>query len=135
MGFDAKASDLLARVASVPDVGPMTALTSAFTLANGQTSDAAFLGSNWVVYRVMDHQQPNPADLTGKTKGDIEQQLLDGKREMAFSAPAAAILYPSMNFHHRLAFGSERLNSSSPGYVRNQRVIAGNLRLRASMGE
>jgi peptidyl-prolyl cis-trans isomerase D len=91
MGFDAKASDLLARVASVPDVGPMTALTSAFTLANGQTSDAAFLGSNWVVYRVVDHQQPNPADLTGKTKDDIEQALLDGKREMAFEAFRTAL--------------------------------------------
>ena len=91
MGFDAKASDLLARVASVPDVGPMTALTSAFTLANGQTSDAVFLGSNWVVYRVVDHQQPNMADLTGKTKDDIEQQLLDGKREMAFEAFRTAL--------------------------------------------
>jgi hypothetical protein len=44
-----------------------------------------------VVYRVVDHQQPNPADLTGKTKDDIEQQLLDGKREMAFEAFRTAL--------------------------------------------
>ncbi len=91
LGFDAKSSELLARIASVPDVGPMSALPSAFTLANGQTSDPTFLGANWVVYRVVDHQQPNPADLTGKTKDDIEQQLLDGKREMAFEAFRTAL--------------------------------------------
>ena len=86
LGLDAKMSELLARIATVPDVGPMSQLTSAFTLMNGQTADPIFLGANWVVYRVVDHQQPNPADLTGKTKDDIEQQLLDGKREMAFEA-------------------------------------------------
>ncbi len=91
LGLDAKASDLLARIATVPDVGPMSQLTSAFTLPNGQTADPVFLGANWVVYRVLDHQQPNPADLTGKTKDDIQQQLLDGKREMAFEAFRSAL--------------------------------------------
>ena len=91
LGLDAKTSDLLARIATVPDVGPMSQLTSAFTLPNGQTADPVFLGANWVVYRVLDHQQPNPADLTGKTKDDIQQQLLDGKREMAFEAFRSAL--------------------------------------------
>ena len=66
-------------------------LTSAFTLPNGQTADPVFLGANWVVYRVLDHQQPNPADLTGKTKDDIRAALLDGKREMAFEAFRSAL--------------------------------------------
>jgi peptidyl-prolyl cis-trans isomerase D len=91
LGLDAKASELLARIATVPDVGPMSQLPAAFTLANGQTADPVFLGANWVVYRVVDHQQPNPADLAGKAKDDIEQQLLDGKREMAFEAFHAAL--------------------------------------------
>ena len=91
LGLDAKSSELLARIATVPDVGPMSALSSAFNLANGQTADPAFLGANWVIYRVVDHQQPNPADLTGKTKDDIDQQLLDGKREMAFEAFRSAL--------------------------------------------
>jgi peptidyl-prolyl cis-trans isomerase D len=86
MGLDAKTSDLVARIASVPDIGPLTGLTSAFSLANGQTADPIFLGANWVVYKVVDHQQPNPADLAGKTKDDIEMQLLEAKREMAFEA-------------------------------------------------
>lgn len=86
MGLDAKTSDLVARTASVPDVGPLTALTSAFTLPNGQASDPVFLGANWVVYKVLDHQQPNPADLNDKAKDDIRQQLLQGKQEMAFEA-------------------------------------------------
>jgi hypothetical protein len=86
MGLDPKTSDLVARIASVPDVGPMTGLTAAFSLPNGQTSDPVFLGANWVVYKVVDHQQPNPADLNDKTKSDIEQQLLQTKQEMAFEA-------------------------------------------------
>ncbi len=86
MGLDAKTSDLVARTASVPDVGPMTGLASAFTLPNGQTADPVFLGANWVIYKVVDHQQPNQADLTDKAKDDIDQQLLDGKREMTFEA-------------------------------------------------
>ena len=64
----------------------MTSLNSAFTIPNGQTADPVFLGANWVVYRVVDHQQPNQADLTGKTKDDIQQQLLEAKQEMAFEA-------------------------------------------------
>ena len=44
LGLDAKTSDLLARIATVPDVGPMSALTSAFTLANGQTCRPRFPG-------------------------------------------------------------------------------------------
>lgn len=86
MGLDAKMSDLVARIASVPDIGPVTGLPSAFTLMNGQTADPVFLGANWVVYKVVDHVQPNQADLTGKTKDDIEQQVLQQKREMAFEA-------------------------------------------------
>jgi len=86
MGLDAKTSDLVARTASVPDVGPLTGLPNAFTLPNGQAADPIFLGANWVVYKVVDHQQPNPADLNDKTKSDIEQQVLQGKQEMAFEA-------------------------------------------------
>ena len=86
MGIDAKTSDLVARTASVPDVGPMTGLPSAFTLPNGQAADPIFLGANWVIYKVVDHQQPNPADLNDKTKSDIQQQVLQGKQEMAFEA-------------------------------------------------
>jgi parvulin-like peptidyl-prolyl isomerase len=91
LGLDAKTSEDVARIATVPDVGPVAQLSSAFTLPVGQTADPVFLGANWVVYKVVDHEQPNPADLTGKTKDDIESQLLDSKREMAFEAFRTAL--------------------------------------------
>jgi peptidyl-prolyl cis-trans isomerase D len=91
LGLDPKASEFVARIASVPDIGSAAQLPSAFTLANGQTSDPVFLGANWVVFKVLDHQPPNPADLTAKAQADIEQQLLDTKREMAFEAFRTAL--------------------------------------------
>ena len=76
--------------AQSPDVGTAAQLSAAFTLPVGQTGDALFLGANWVVYRVLDHQQPNPDDLA-KQRQDITQQLLDARREMAFEAFHSAL--------------------------------------------
>jgi hypothetical protein len=56
----------------------------------GQTSDAISLGANWAVYRVLEKQPANPADLE-KQKQDIQQQLLDGRRTMAFEAFRTAL--------------------------------------------
>ena len=91
LGLEPKTSDLIARTGNVQDVGPASALTTAFTMADGQTSDPLFLGANWVVFKPLQHQQANPAELTGKTRDDIEQQVRDGKREMAFEAFRTAL--------------------------------------------
>ena len=85
LGFEVKTSDLFARNGSIPDVGSASQVIAAFTMSEGQTSDPLFLGSNWVIYRVAQHQQPDPNDLA-KQSADIQSQLLEARRDMAFDA-------------------------------------------------
>jgi peptidyl-prolyl cis-trans isomerase D len=85
LGLEAKTSELFSRTGSVPDLGGAAQLGSAFNLPVGQTSDAVSLGANWAVYRMLERQPANPADLA-KQQQDIQQQLLDARRTMAFEA-------------------------------------------------
>ena len=85
LGFEAKTSDLFARNGSLPDVGSASQVIAAFTMSEGQASDPLFLGSNWVIYRVAQHQRPDPNDLAKQT-ADIQSQLLEARRNMAFDA-------------------------------------------------
>jgi hypothetical protein len=90
LDLDVKTSDAFARNGSIPELGGASVLSAAFTLPVGQAGDPVFLGSNWVVYRVVDHQQPNPDDLAKQQK-DIAQQVLDQKHQMAFDAFRTAL--------------------------------------------
>lgn len=90
LGLEAKTSDLFSRTGSVSDLGGAAQLGPAFSLAAGQTSDAVSLGANWAVYRVLERQPANPADLA-KQQQDIQQQLLDARRTMAFEAFRTAL--------------------------------------------
>jgi peptidyl-prolyl cis-trans isomerase D len=85
LGMEAKTSDLFSRTGSVSDLGGAAQLGPAFGLSAGQTSDAVSLGANWAVYKVLDRQDANPADMA-KQQQDVQQQLLDSRRTMAFEA-------------------------------------------------
>ena len=85
LGLEAKTSDLFSRTGSVSDLGGAAQLGPAFSLSVGQTSDAVSLGANWAVYKVLDRQDANPADMA-KQQQDVQQQLLDARRTMAFEA-------------------------------------------------
>jgi peptidyl-prolyl cis-trans isomerase D len=85
LGMEAKTSDLFSRTGSVTDLGGAAQLGPAFSLSVGQTSDSVSLGANWAVYKILDRQDSNPADLA-KQQQDIQQQLLDSRRTMAFEA-------------------------------------------------
>jgi len=85
LGMEAKTSDLFSRTGSVSDLGGAAQLGPAFSLSVGQTSDAVSLGANWAVYKVLDRQDANPADMA-KQQQDVQQQLLDARRTMAFEA-------------------------------------------------
>jgi peptidyl-prolyl cis-trans isomerase D len=85
LGLEAKTSDLFSRTGSVSDLGGAAQLGPAFSLSAGQTSDAVSLGANWAVYKVLDRQDANPADMA-KQQQDVQQQLLDARRTMAFEA-------------------------------------------------
>jgi peptidyl-prolyl cis-trans isomerase D len=85
LGLEVKTSEPFSRTGSVPDLGGAQQLGPAFALPVGQTSDAVSLGENWAVYRVLDRQIASQDDFA-KQKNDIEQQLLDSRRTMAFEA-------------------------------------------------
>jgi peptidyl-prolyl cis-trans isomerase D len=90
LGLEAKTSDLFSRTGSVSDLGGAAQLGPAFTLSVGQTTDAVSLGVNWAVYRVLDRQEANRADLA-KQQQDIQQQVLGARRTMAFEAFRTAL--------------------------------------------
>jgi hypothetical protein len=48
------------------------------------------LGSNWMVYRVAEKQEPNPADFE-KQKKELTDQALQAKRSLAFEAFRTAL--------------------------------------------
>jgi peptidyl-prolyl cis-trans isomerase D len=90
LGLEAKTSELVARETSIADVGSASLLGAAFTLPVGQTGDPVFLGANWVIFRVLEHQAPNEADLPNQRK-DITDQMLQTRRQMAYEAFRTAL--------------------------------------------
>jgi peptidyl-prolyl cis-trans isomerase D len=90
LGFEAKTSELLAENDSLPGVGPMRRMAAAYTRPVGQTAPALFLGSDWVLYRVAERQEPNPDELATQ-KQQIERDLLSSKRGIAYEAFRSAL--------------------------------------------
>jgi len=85
LGLDAKTSDFFARSGSVPDVGTGKQIQGAFTLGVDKVSSPINISGNWLVYRVVAQNEPNPADLASQRE-DIRQQLLQTKQDAAFEA-------------------------------------------------
>ncbi len=91
LGLEMKTSDPFTRDGSLPGIGSVQPFAAdVFSMAVGQTSAPTDAGGNWLVYRVADHQNPNPDDFA-KQSGDIEQQLLQDKQEAAFAAFRTAL--------------------------------------------
>ncbi len=90
LNLEVKTSDEVARDGSISGAGTVKQYQGAFTMPVGKAGDPVFLGSDWVVYRVVDHQQPNPADFD-KQKKDIETQLLEAKRQLAYESFKTAL--------------------------------------------
>jgi len=55
-----------------------------------KVSDATPLGGNWVVYRVVAHDQPNPAEIILQ-RPQLQQQLLQSKQTAVFEAFTTAL--------------------------------------------
>ena len=56
----------------------------------GDVGSPLNLGANWLVYRVAEKQEPNPADFE-KQKKDLTDQVLQTKRSLAFEAFRTAL--------------------------------------------
>src|SRR5271168_424038 len=85
LGFEVQTSDFLSQNDTLGGLAPMKKLAQAFTLPIGQTAPPAFQAPSWLLYRVVERQEPNPDDLP-KQRADIERQLIFAKQQMAFDA-------------------------------------------------
>lgn len=90
LGVDAKNSEPFSRTGTVPDIGSASQIDSAFGMSVGQISAPKQASGNWLVYRIVAHEQANMEDLA-KQKQDIQQQLLQAKQQAAFSAFKTAL--------------------------------------------
>lgn len=85
LGVEAKTSDFVSRAGSVAGAITGNELAAAFRMTVGQVPPPQHLGANWLVYRVADKQEPNPADFD-KQKATLTDQALQEKRSLAFQA-------------------------------------------------
>jgi peptidyl-prolyl cis-trans isomerase D len=90
LGLEAKASDDFARAGSISNVASGKQLAPAFQLKPGDVGPPLNLGSNWLVYKVVDKQEPKPEDFD-KQKKEITEQVLQNKRSLAFEAFRTAL--------------------------------------------
>jgi peptidyl-prolyl cis-trans isomerase D len=90
LGVEAKTSEPVARTASVPDVGSARQFAAAFGLPVGRVGPPALVGTNWLVYRVAEREEPKAEDFVKQHK-DLEQQVLQSKRQVAYEAFRSAL--------------------------------------------
>jgi peptidyl-prolyl cis-trans isomerase D len=90
LGLSVVTPAAFARNGSVQDVGSAKLLEAAFGKPVGQSSPAAQVGGNWLVYRVVSHQPVNPEDLAAQSE-QIRQQLTQAKQAAAFDAFRTAL--------------------------------------------
>ncbi len=85
LGLEAKASEPIARSGSIPGAASGRQLSEAFRLKTGDVGAPLSLGQNWMVYRVSEKADANPADFE-KQKSELATEALQAKRELAFKA-------------------------------------------------
>jgi peptidyl-prolyl cis-trans isomerase D len=90
LGLEAKTSDTFARNGNIPGVGSGKLLAAAFQMKVGEVGAPLNLGSNWLVYRVAEKTEPDPADFE-KQKKELWDQALQAKRGLAFEAFRTAL--------------------------------------------
>jgi peptidyl-prolyl cis-trans isomerase D len=85
LSFEVQTSEFLSQNDTLASLVPMHRLAAAFNLPLGQVAQPLSQASTWLLYRVVERQEPNPDDFE-KQKSDIQRQLLLSKQQMAFEA-------------------------------------------------
>ena len=85
LGLEPKTSDPIARDGSIPGAASGKQVSAAFNLKTGDVAAPLSLGQNWLVYRVAEKTEANPADFD-KQKKQLTEELLQSKRNLAFEA-------------------------------------------------
>jgi len=90
LGLEPKTSDPIARDGSIPGTASGKQVSAAFNLKAGDVAAPLSLGQNWLVYRVAEKTEANPADFD-KQKKQLTGELLQSKRSLAFEAFQTAL--------------------------------------------
>src|ERR1700678_3951340 len=91
LGATVKTSDLVGHTAQVPDIGDLsTAAPDLFDLKVGQISKAINTGHAGIVAKIVDKQEPAPADIA-KNFDATRESLLAERREQMFAVFVTAL--------------------------------------------
>jgi len=90
LALEPKTSDPIARDGSIPGAASGKQLGAAFNLKTGDAGAPLSMGQNWLVYRVAEKTEANPADFD-KQKKQLTDELLQSKRNLAFEAFRTAL--------------------------------------------
>jgi len=90
LGLEPKTSDSISRDGSLPGVASGKQLGSAFNSKPGDVGAPMNLGPNWLVYRVAEKVEADPANFEAQKK-QLTEELLQSKREVAFEAFRSAL--------------------------------------------
>src|SRR6266478_1171018 len=90
LGLEAKTSEFFARNGSIPGAASGKQLSAAFNLKPGDVAAPLSLGQNWLVYRVMEKEEPNQANFETQKK-QLSEEVLQSKRSLAFEAFRTAL--------------------------------------------
>ena len=90
LGVEPKTSDPIARDGSIPGAASGKQVAAAFNLKAGDVAAPLSLGQNWLVFRVGEKTEANPADFD-KQKKQLTDELLQSKRNLAFEAFQSAL--------------------------------------------
>ena len=90
LGLEPKTSDPIAHDGSIPGAASGKQVAVAFHLKTGDVPAPLSLGQSWLVYRVAEKTEVNPADFD-KQKKQLTEELLQSKRNLAFEAFRTAL--------------------------------------------
>ena len=90
LGLEPKTSDSFARNGSISGAASGKQLGAAFNLKAGDVGAPLSLGQNWLVYRIAEKVEPNPADFEIQKK-QLTEEVLQSKRSLAFEAFRTAL--------------------------------------------
>ncbi len=109
LGLEPKTSDLIARDGTISGAASGKQVSAAFSLKSGEVAAPLNLGQNWLVYRVAEKTEANPADFD-KQKKQLTEELLQSKRKLAFEAFQTA-LENRLKLEGKLKLMPEKLKS------------------------
>src|SRR5215831_15723712 len=90
LGLEPKTSDSISRDGTISGAASGKQLGAAFNLKQGDLGIPLSLGQNWLVYRVAEKVEADPANFEAQKK-QLTDELLQSKRDVAFKAFRSAL--------------------------------------------